>query len=141
MNYFLVYCTMYEEQFKQLKLDMDILSKSANTKEYRNYTKSLITKELMEELLPKYSLYHICTEILQPKGFKLTASSLKDRCIRMDLKTLSIKEQANRKEVRNKYIKTCLEKYGSNNCLSKGTTIYKKRNKVVKESRAVQPAF
>jgi very-short-patch-repair endonuclease len=131
----------YEESFKQLELDKEILKKCTNSKEYRNYVNSFLTVELLTELVNKYSLNHICKEIFLKKGYNISPSSLKDRCKKFKIKTFSIKEIANKKETRDKYIKTCTLKYGTKNSLSKDTIFYKKRNKTVKERYSVNNVF
>lgn len=130
-----------EEYFKQLILDTEILSKSSNSKEYRDYVKTFLTKELLEELISKYSINYICNFILKPKGYKIVPASLIERCKNLNIKTLSIKEQRNSKKVRDSYKKTCLKKYGFVNALSKNTKPFKKRNQTVKNKYGVSNVF
>ena len=57
---------------KQLILDTKILSKSSNSKEYRDYVKKVLTKELLEELISKYSINYIYVILYsKPKGYKI----------------------------------------------------------------------
>lgn len=52
-----------------------------------------------------------------------------------------IKGSANSKRTREKYKKTCIDKYGTENSLSKGTESYKKRNETVKKKYGVDNIF
>jgi hypothetical protein len=52
-----------------------------------------------------------------------------------------VKGSANSKRTREKYKKTCTEKYGTENSLSKGTMPYEKKNKTVKEKYGVDNVF
>lgn len=132
---------MYLENFKQLKLDFSILSKSSNSKEYRDYVNSFLTRDLLIELTDKYSANQICNEIFKPIGYKIAPASFIRRCNKLGINTLTIKEQSNRRETREKYKNTCLKKYGSENVLSKDTISYHKRNKTVKRKYGVSNVF
>jgi G:T-mismatch repair DNA endonuclease (very short patch repair protein) len=57
------------------------------------------------------------------------------------IKKRSIKDGTNLKKTRDKYKKTCLDKYGAENSLSKGTEPYKKRNETVKKEYGVDNVF
>jgi very-short-patch-repair endonuclease len=57
------------------------------------------------------------------------------------IKTWSIKESNNLDTTKNKRKETCLEIYGAENCLSKNTKAYKKRNKTVKSKYGVSNVF
>lgn len=52
-----------------------------------------------------------------------------------------LKGSANSKRTREKYKQTCIEKYGTENSLSKGSKPYEKRNKTVKEKYGVDNVF
>lgn len=53
----------------------------------------------------------------------------------------SVKEAANSKQCRDAYKKTCLEKYGAENALSKDSPIFEKRNQTIKEKYGVNNVF
>src|SRR3990167_5039290 len=130
------------QRLKSVKLDFDILSKSSNNHERRKYIRNLISKELLEELITKetFSCLSIAT-LLRSIGIKTGAGQIINLAKEFGVKTLNLKESANSKEVRAKAKKTCLEKYGSENCLSKGTFPYIKRNKSVREKYGVDNVF
>ena len=62
-------------------------------------------------------------------------------CKKHDIKTPSIKESCSNKKTRDKYKRTCFERYGAENALSKNTDIYKKRNKAVIDKYGVKNVF
>ena len=73
--------------------------------------------------------------------FIISASKIINACKKYGIKTYSIKESVNLKETRDKFKKTCMERYGAENPLFKGTDGYKKRNKTVFEKYGVENVF
>lgn len=60
---------------------------------------------------------------------------------RFNIPKKGLKGSANSKRTREKYKKTCVEKYGTENSLSKGAEPYKKKNETVKEKYGVDNVF
>jgi hypothetical protein len=59
----------------------------------------------------------------------------------LNIKTKTIKEAANLQIVRDKYVKTCIKKYGDVNVLGKNSPKYIKRNNTISEKYGVKNVF
>jgi very-short-patch-repair endonuclease len=132
------------ENLNNISINKEILALSSRNHERRKYIRNtFLTKPLLKYLVEtcNYSHYHIATEIFKPIGYLVDAGTLIDFCRKNNIKTKSIKERANDLNVREKYKKTCLQKYKKNNALSKNTTPYKKRNKTIKSKYGVDNVF
>lgn len=131
------------DKFNEKILDVEILNLAYQNHRRRKYVRSFITKEFLQELISKrnYSANYICLNILKPKGYITSASSIIDFCKEFGIKTNSMIEQANNPNVRNKYKNTCINKYGVINALCKDTKFYKKRNNTVKNKYGVKNVF
>lgn len=130
------------EKFLNTNFDQVILSLPSQNHTRRDYVAKHITSMMLplikfciEEL--GYSSNYIAKNIFSPKGYVIGAGEIIDFCKKNNILTKTIKEQANSKFVRNQYEQTCLFKYGATNALSKGTKIFKKRNKTVKKKYGV----
>ena len=98
----------------------NIATKDLIEKEY------ILNKKSLPEIKKEYGLnYELITFLIEYYGFKRR----------------SVKESTGLKNTRDKYKKTCLEKYGAENALSKGTKSYLKRNKTVQEKYGVNNVF
>jgi G:T-mismatch repair DNA endonuclease (very short patch repair protein) len=71
----------------------------------------------------------------------IDAGTVIEYAVRFGLKTKSVKEAMNNPATREKYEKSCLEKYGKVNALSKNTTSYYKRNATVERKYGVKNVF
>jgi len=131
------------ETFNNQTLDIKILNLPSQNHKRKAYVRSFLTKELLRELIidRKYSANYICLKILKPKGYITGADTIIAFCNEFDIKTNSMTEQANNPNVRNSYKNTCIEKYGTENALSKNTKSYKKKNKTVKRKYGVSNVF
>lgn len=131
------------EKFNNQTLDIKILNLPSQNHKRKAYVRSFLTKELLRELIidRQYSANYICLKILKPKGYITGAGSIITFCNEFDIKTNSMTEQANNPNVRNSYKNTCIEKYGTENALSKNTISYKKKNKTVKRKYGVSNVF
>lgn len=69
------------------------------------------------------------------------AASLIDLAKKYSIKTKSMTEAANNPLRKNRYEKTCFNKYGTKNALSKGTSSYFKRNNTVIKNYGVKNVF
>jgi G:T-mismatch repair DNA endonuclease (very short patch repair protein) len=111
-------------------------------KRIKNLKETILTKEfLYENLIVKnvssnYIALHMMTE---PE--LMYAGVIINRAKEFGIPTKSLKAAANLKSTRDRYKKTCLEKYGEENCLSAGTTACKKRDETVKERYGVDNIF
>lgn len=132
------------EKFLNFDLDNEILKLSSRNHKRRKYIReNVMTEELIRyciEILD-YSVYHICKEIFEKKGYKADPTTIISFCKEKGIKTYSIKERANNQSVRKKYRDTCNEKYGEPNSLSRGTIPYQKRNNTVKRKFGVDNVF
>lgn len=114
-------------------------------KELKLIREEILNEEFLRnniEVLNK-SANSLATEMNESGDYpiKINAQKIINACKKFGIKTLSVKESANKKETREKYRETCLERYGAENSLSKDTTPYKKRNRVVKEKYGVKNVF
>lgn len=128
------------EKIKNMKLNLELLEKSSNNRERRRYIKQIITKELLEELLKDFSSLAV-SKILTSIGIRINNSTIMEFARKFNLKTNSIKDSSNLKSTRDKYRKTCIEKFGTENCLSKNSLGYEKRNETVKVKYNVENVF
>lgn len=124
------------------KIDMKLLNKHPNNHKRREYVRSLVTKDLLQELVNDgCSANHIAKDILFNIGYTTQADTIINMCKEFNIKTFSIKESNNLTKTKLKRESTNLIKYGKNNCLSKGTSAYNKRNKTVKNKYGVTNVF
>jgi very-short-patch-repair endonuclease len=131
-------------EFKKQELDVEILKLPQQSHVRRKYVKENIMKvELIRYCVEnlEMSALSISKNVFKPKGYVVDAGTIIEFCKRNNIKSFSIKEVANHPKVREKYRKTCLERFGEENCLSRNTNGYKKRNKTVKEKYGVDNVF
>lgn len=128
---------------KNKALNYELLEKNGRNHERRKYMHELLNKELLEELLIQegYSALYICTSILKPLKIKIDAGQIINFAKKYGIKTRTLKESANSLFVRDRFKQTCLINFGSENCLSKNTSVYNKRNESVKEKYGVENVF
>lgn len=133
----------YLQKLQSTSLDQNLLAQHSNNHERRKYIRTLLTKELLKELIEEkqYSCLFICDEILLPLGIITQAGQIITLCKEFDIRTRSLKESANNKQIRQKYEKTCVEKYGTKNALSKKSLSYTKRNETVMMKYGVSNVF
>lgn len=130
------------EKLKNKSLDRELLSRHPNNHLRRKYIRKLLTSELLYELLIEEKLSCLSiSSILKNLGIATNAGNIIKLASEYGIKTLSLKESANSQNVRSKFRKTCLEKYGTENCLSKNTPSYSKRNNSVKLKYGVKNVF
>jgi len=130
------------EKLKNKSLNKELLSKHSNNHLRRKYVRKLLTSELLYELLIEEKLSCLSISlILKDLGIGTNAGNIIKLANEYGIKTLSTKESANSQNVRSKFKKTCLEKYGAENCLSKNTSSYSKRNNSVKLKYGVENVF
>jgi G:T-mismatch repair DNA endonuclease (very short patch repair protein) len=131
------------EIFNKSKLNDDILNLHSNNHTRRKYIRSILTKDFLEELVIKenHSIYHICTNIFQPKNIKTDASHIFSLCKEYNIPTLRLKERAALSSTKEKRKMTTLKKYGVNHVMVKNSTWYKKRNRTVKKKYGVKNVF
>ncbi len=130
------------EKLKNKKLDFSILNQHSNSHIRRKYIRELLTKELLKELIIEKSFSCLSvSNILNSLGIKTNAGNIIKLAKEFNIKTLSLKESACSKIVREKYKKTCLEKFGKENVLSKNTISFFKKNSSIKEKYGVSNVF
>jgi very-short-patch-repair endonuclease len=131
------------DKLLETKFDVELIQKSSNNHNRRKYINQIIHADLLKELFieEKMSANAICNEILAPLGLKMTAGSLIERAQNLNISTPSAKESARNLSVRDKYKKTCIAKYGTENALSKSSTAYDKRNQTIKTKYGVSNVF
>ncbi len=130
------------EKLKNTQLDTNLLNKKAS-KNRGKYIRKILTKELLTELIleNQYSCYHIVTKILPDFGIKIYAGFIIKLAKTLNIKTKNIKEICNSPLVLEKRKETCRIKYGADNCLSKNTSAYKKRNNTIIEKYGCENVF
>jgi hypothetical protein len=106
----------------------------------RNYVLSKLTENDLRRWfeVEKLSAHFISKNIL---GGDISAGRIINECKKYNIKTWNIKESNNLDTTKSKRKQTCLEIYGAENCLSKGTKSYKKRNRTVKNKYGVGNVF
>lgn len=101
--------------------------------------KTLIYVFLYDELIIKNeSANHIAKEL---NSEAIDVRAILRYAKNFGIKTKSVAESAQSSKTRDRFKKTCLNKYGAENCLSKNTTAYKRRNKTVKKKYGVVNVF
>lgn len=116
---------------------------SAKCKEFNEYVsneRSILTKELL------YDSYFIknmsALEIANSFNLKHTYASHIIKLLKSyGFETRTTSQSSNMQNTREKYISTCLKKYGAVNALSKNTECYKKRNLTVLNKYGVSNVF
>ena len=111
---------------------------------YKNNLKKLyeeiLSKVDLEKELEKSSPQQVAN-FIKNLGYDVSVGNV---YVMMDMKNLkrrTLKEAANSEQKKNLLKKTCLERYGTTNVLSKGTSFYEKRNKTVKDRYGVDNVF
>lgn len=132
------------ESFEKRNLNIDLLKKPSQNHKRREYiNKFIMTKTLLSYLINdcKYTANYIANKIFKNKGYFVDTGTVIDKCKLYGIKTNTIKDSANNLDVRKRYEKTCIKKYGAKNSLSKGTTAFNKRNKTIKLKYGVNNVF
>lgn len=103
------------------------------------YEEALVHIDLKKELETKSP--REVADILNTFGYNFDFADvyrmMKDR----DIPRRTVQESTRSEQRLNAFKKTCLEKYGAENVLSKGTSVYEKRNQTVKEKYGVDNVF
>lgn len=132
------------QKLNELVVDTNLLAKSSNNHERRKYIRdNFMNYELINYLITEcqYSANYIAKFIFKPIGYNTGSGEIIKMCKEYGINVGGIKESANLESVRNMYKDTCRKKYGADNVLSKGTSIFKKRNKTVKTKYGVTNVF
>lgn len=129
-------------EFEALIPDLELLKKQ-NDKKRNAYLNSIFEKELLIEIFitSNLSAHRFVCKYAKPKNLTTSASTIIDLAKKHGIKTKTIKESNSLQAVKEKRKKTCIEKYGKENCLSRGTVSYKKRNETVKQKYGVNNVF
>lgn len=111
------------------------------TKRKSNMINEILTFEFMEKMfiINKNTTLFVANNIL--KDYDITNGDIIKKAKEYNIKLLTCSESARHSTTREAYIKTCLDNYGTINCLSYGTEAYKKRNKTIKNKYGVDNVF
>jgi len=100
----------------------------ATCKILKSFLEKVLSKEFLTEnlIVNGYTSNYIANIILKDCDVKIYAGMIIGYAKKYGIKTLSIKEAMNKKETREKYKQTCLEKYGVDN-VSKNKEVHQKK--------------
>lgn len=130
------------EEFEDFIPDLDLLKKQ-NDLERNRYLNNIFEKELLIDIFLTHNMTAngFIIKFVKKKGMTTCAGTLIQLAKKYNIKTKSLKDAANNSQRRTCYEKTCFEKYGAKNALSKGTSSYFKRNDTVKKNYGVENVF
>lgn len=137
-KYFCLFCKSGFETYNQLH------GHKGQCRKWQGHIESVREKILTydflyNELIAKNeSANHIAKEL---KSETIDVKAILRYAKNFGIKTKSVAESAQSPKTRDRFKETCQNKYGADNCLSKNTTAYKKRNKTVKTKYGVDNVF